>query len=112
MEEAVSVHICYWDSTSVASVDSCCYEAEHSSGTSIVASRYQTTASEDWKGFMCSAVTVTFGVHNSVTLSCSFVITCCKCSVNPISNRNPSIVIHEMICVPSLLVLEGTQISL
>jgi hypothetical protein len=40
--------------------------------------RYQATASEDWEVFMCAAVTVIFGVCNSVRLSQLFV-TFCEC---------------------------------
>jgi hypothetical protein len=55
---------------------------------SAVGSCCQATASEDQEDFMCAVVTVIFGVCNSVRLSWLFVVTFCKCLVNPITNKN------------------------
>jgi hypothetical protein len=38
---------------------------------------------------MCAVVTAIFGVCNSVRLSYLFVVTFCKCSINPITNPKP-----------------------
>jgi hypothetical protein len=58
-------------------------------GISTVGSCYQATASKDSEDFMCAVITVIFGVSNSVRLSQLFVVTFCKCSINPIINSNP-----------------------
>jgi hypothetical protein len=50
---------------------------------------YQETSSDDRDLFMCAAVTVTFGVYNSVRVLQLLVVATHKWSIDSISNSKP-----------------------